>query len=107
MSKTVYIVQRIGWEYDDNFFYPIYAEPVKAFASKKSAEELRKVFERQARGEWFDAERIPPEFDDRHLESGGYRNEPYTRLTSLSFPDFCDRLKHLGVEPPEEEWAFK
>jgi hypothetical protein len=104
MSKTVYIVQRIGWEYDDNFFYPVYTEPVKAFVARESAEAQRKILERQAREEWFDASRIPPEFDDRH--NGEDWNKHYTKLTALTFSDFCERLKLLGVEPPTDENDF-
>jgi hypothetical protein len=52
MSMTVYIVQRLHWEYDDVFFILEAEQPVKAFVKRESAEAYRKELEDKAKETW-------------------------------------------------------
>jgi hypothetical protein len=49
---TVYIVQRLHWEYDDVFFILESEQPVKAFVKRESAEAYRKALEDKAKENW-------------------------------------------------------
>ena len=44
---TVYIVQKLHWEYNDTFYIHIDDEPLKAFVSRQDAEEYRRTLERK------------------------------------------------------------
>jgi hypothetical protein len=54
-GQVVYVVQGIGWEYDDEYFEPVTDSPVKAFTNREDAEAHRRVLEEEARRQW-DAE---------------------------------------------------
>jgi ATP-dependent helicase/DNAse subunit B len=49
---TVYIVQRLHWEYDDVFYLLDSEQPVKAFVKKESAEAYRQALEDEAKKNW-------------------------------------------------------
>jgi hypothetical protein len=49
---TVYIVQRLHWEYDDMFYLLDSEQPVKAFVKRESAEAYRQKLESETRKNW-------------------------------------------------------
>lgn len=48
----LYIVQKLHWEYNDQFYCLADDTPVKAFARKQDAEDFRLQQEREARVGW-------------------------------------------------------
>ncbi len=48
-TRTVYIVQRVHWEYNDGWHYPGDETPLKAFADPRMAEDYRLILEQEAR----------------------------------------------------------
>jgi hypothetical protein len=52
MRMTVYIVQKLHWEYDDVFYILEGEHPVKAFVKKESAEAYRAKLEAEAKKNW-------------------------------------------------------
>lgn len=47
--RTLYLVQRLHWMYNDETFLPEANDPIRAFANREAAEEYRRALEHQAR----------------------------------------------------------
>lgn len=50
--RTLYLVQRFQWCYDDEWHKPIQAEPIRAFANREAAEAYRRTLEIDARSDY-------------------------------------------------------
>jgi hypothetical protein len=51
-SRTVFVVQRLHWEYQDNFFEVEDETPIKAFADSGDAAIYRDRQDTEARASW-------------------------------------------------------
>lgn len=96
MARMVYIVQQINWNYNDEFNYPEYGTPLKAFLHRTSAEAYRKQLEYEAHRE---LEAISPEeenwcgnlamsFGWDEIRSGRSEAEVCDQLATLGLPAF-------------------
>ncbi len=91
---TVFTVQKIRWEYGDDFYYNEGQDCVKTFLSRDKAEVHRQELEQAAL-----AERTPniqPEFG----------NLLYGERCSLPYAEAVEWLQAVGITPPEDEKAF-
>jgi hypothetical protein len=103
-SVTVYTVQTVLWEYNDEFNYredgvydprahadgdPVEGGPVpvKAFLTRRQADAHRRALESEGRR------------DQNPFGYGGY-GDNLADYTSLTAAAFTERLQVLGVEPP-------
>jgi hypothetical protein len=84
--KKAYVVQRINWVYNDEYYDPGLGEPVKAFRDRRQAEAYRLEQEEAARRE----HEYPIGF------CGGI-----DRATSLPEPELVLRVKMLGLPVPD------
>jgi hypothetical protein len=84
--KKAYVVQRIDWVYNHEYYDPGPREPVKAFLARERAEAYRLEKEEAARRE----HEYPIGF------CGGVEN-----ASSLSEPDLVLRVKMLGLPIPD------
>ncbi|MFO0840784.1 MAG: hypothetical protein U0797_00070 [Gemmataceae bacterium] len=84
---TVYVVQRLSWEYGDDFYYrrPEEDAPMKSFLSRERAERHRRDLE----WEHVKAAGINP---------FGYVDAALEERTSLPMPQFLARLREAGME---------
>jgi hypothetical protein len=84
---TVYVVQRLSWEYGDDFYYrrPEEDAPMKSFLSREKAERHRRELE----WEHVKASGINP---------FGYVDAALEERTSLPMPLFLARLREAGLE---------
>lgn len=84
---TVYVVQRLSWEYGDDFYYrrPEEDAPMKSFLSQEKAERHRRELE----WEHVKASNINP---------FGYVDAGLEDRTSLPMPRFLARLREAGME---------
>lgn len=103
MTRTVYIVQRVEWGYDDNWFYPEGDTPIKAFRSREGAEAHRREREAIQRRE----------IKEPSDEYGWKRNltwnfGPLGEISSLTEAELNDRVRGLGLPEmtmdDEEAW---
>src|SRR5260370_12760137 len=85
-AKKAYVVQRIDWVYNDEYYDPGHREPVKAFLDRERAESYRLQKEEIARRE----HEYPMGF------CGGVEN-----ATSLSETELVLRVKMLGLPIPD------
>jgi hypothetical protein len=103
---TVYTVQTVAWEYNDEYFdrddrtfdpklhgqadsnYLSDPVPVQSFLTRRKAEAHRRAMERERR-----ADRNP-------FQYGGYGDD-LTQYSTHSAQAFTERMQILGVEPPE------
>src|SRR5436305_1305447 len=94
-AKTVYVVQEMNWDYNDEYHCPAgEGQPVKAFRDRARAEAYRHELERMPNvqgclsclfsyaGAW--------DFED-----------PLLRVTSLSEADLLERLRAADLPAPE------
>ena len=90
--RTVYIVQEIGWEYNDEYLETRQETPVKAFASREGAEAYRKQCETEKRNRIRAADFAKQEFEDYgfNLTNTFGRLE---NITSLSESRFLKEIK--------------
>lgn len=99
-ERTVYVVQRLHWEYNDNWYDYSHSEPLRAYADREYAELMRDEAELQAQ--------IPT--DSLIGFVGGFEN-----ATSLAPETILAFLRARGApEPPlagdtqwnwnDEEW---
>jgi len=100
-GQTVWIVQRIDWEYSDEYFYRNGDTPLKAFRKRAAAEAHRLELERAARAEIIEAPPVVQNGNDEY-RSPWYYNLDYTfgnltDLTSLSLDEFVSRAKAIGL----------
>lgn len=93
-TSKVYVVQRLTWQYNDNWHELVDDEPVKAFASREMADEYRKELERQ---HW------PPENPAKFC--GGFARasthsleEIHIRLREMRLPLLGDYCYHAEDE---------
>ena len=91
-TTKAYIVQRIGWNYNDEYFYRGEGEeddvPVKAFRDRARAEaHLRQLHDEEA-ADWVGLN--PFEFGRRLAD-----------VTSLSGAELAARVQALGFPPPQ------
>jgi hypothetical protein len=82
-----YIVQRIHWEYNDEYYGRYEGEAVKTFLDRAKAEAYRREREHAARRQWREG---PP----CELNMGGLDT---AAQTSLSPRQLTDRLAELGM----------
>lgn len=87
-SRKAYVVQRLTWQYNDNWHDLENDEPIKAFRDPELAELHRQELEEPERENW----RNP-------LRAAG----PMENATSLSEEQLTARLVELGIEPPPLE----
>lgn len=86
----VYVVQRLNWQYNDNWHDLVDDEPVKAFLSRDDADAYRTLLEQQ-----HGLDRNPCDF------AGGLR-----RASDLSEDEVIVRLHELGLPlPPLHPWT--
>jgi hypothetical protein len=105
MSKIVYIVQKIDWQYNDEVFHVTELQPIKAFANREVAEKYRIEKEYEARDE-LEGHGFPRSFDGHTLtdeESTFFGGISFDNLTTLPFARFVATIISLGIEPPMEE----
>lgn len=83
----VYVVQRLSWEYGDDFYYrrPEEDAPMKSFLDRQKAESHRRELE----WEHVRASKINP---------FGYIDANLGERTSLPMPVFLGRLREAGIE---------
>lgn len=94
-TQTAYIVQRIDWGYDDEWFYPDGDTPIKAFGSWERAEHHRReqeTIQRRALQESSD------NFWGKNLT---WTFGSLEEISSLSEAEFKDRLRTLDIPQPE------
>ena len=86
---TVYVVRRVGWEYNDEFNYrieePSDANSIRSFLTHEKAETHRQQLEREARGE------------QNPFDYGGVGDDLADHST-LSFDEFGSRMERVGLE---------
>jgi hypothetical protein len=88
---TVYVVQRLSWEYGDDFYYrrPEEDAPMKSFLDRKKAE----LHRRELEWEYVRVAKINPfAYVDLALED----------RSSLPMPVFLARLREAGIESAGE-----
>jgi hypothetical protein len=83
--KTVYVVQRLTWQYNDNWYDLGNDEPLRAFRDRGRAEAYRWELEQAARNEAHSPCRV-----------GG----PLGRCTTLSQEELLQQLRRFGVGAP-------
>jgi hypothetical protein len=88
---TAYVVQRLCWEYGDDFYYrrPDDDAPMRTFLDRKKAEEHRRELEWQH----VKKEKINP---------FGYIDSPLEERSSLPMPQLLHRLRDAGIEIDRE-----
>ena len=92
-TKTVYIVQAMTWEYNDEYHYPTgEGDPVKAFRDHARAEAYR-----------LELEQAPPVQSCLSFlfnYAGSYQfDDPLPRMTSLSEAELLERLRAAEASP--------
>jgi hypothetical protein len=87
----VYVVQRLSWEYGDDFYYrrPEEDAPMKSFLDRDKAEAHRRELE----WEHVRASKINP---------FGYVDAALEERSSLAMPQFLARLREAGIESAGE-----
>jgi hypothetical protein len=84
---TVYIVQRLHWEYDDVFYLLDSEQPVKAFVKKESAEAYRQALEAEAKENW----------------SAGYHREFITERGPEEIPEVIYEVVPIEIDDIEDK----
>jgi hypothetical protein len=94
-GNTVYLVQRLHWQFNDSTYDFKRHEPVRAFRTRERAEAHRRELESEARreAEEFDSSRGPGKFE-----------MPFDPPSSLSEEELVARLAEMGLGPPEERY---
>jgi hypothetical protein len=92
--STAFVVQEIGWNYNDEYFYrgsdgETDDRPVRAFRTREGAEAHRRALEADREG----MEQLNP------FEFG----QSLAAVTSLTSRELARRLTALGLEPPDIE----
>src|SRR5258705_13237034 len=85
--KKAYVVQRIDWVYNDDYYDPGHREPVKAFLDRERAEAYRLEKEEAARRE--------------HEYPLGFCGGP-GKATNLSEHELVLCVKMLGLPTPDQ-----
>jgi len=104
MAQIVYLIQRINWGYDDEWFYPDGETPYHAFADRERAEAALKDLERQAQ-----TELLTPQGSAEGLNGNLYLTFGGREVvTSLSWKQLNDRLHTMGLAsyPFREDMDF-
>jgi hypothetical protein len=94
--KTVYVVQAMNWEYNDEYHDPAgEGEPVKAFKDRERAEAYRRELEQDPR--------VHSCLSFLFTYAGAYQfEEPLRRLTSLSEAELLERIGGANLPVPKE-----
>ncbi len=84
---TVYVVQKLSWEYGDDFYYrrPDEDAPIRSFLNRDKAE----VYRRQLEWQHIQRENINP---------FGYVDLSLQERSSLPLPEFLQRLREAGID---------
>jgi hypothetical protein len=91
-SITVYVVQQYHWEYSDEYFYHDDAgETIQTFRNRRKAEAYRDELEREMQR--------TNGFGPFEMNSLGFEDQ-----TSLTFAEFQQGVRQLGLEAPTSEW---
>jgi hypothetical protein len=93
-TMTVYVVQHVHWEYNDEYYDRCEGAPLRTFLSREKAEAYAREQEQA----------IPAR--ERFIEPFQDPDEPLANLTTLGLPELQERLRAVGLEPPDEEEAF-
>jgi hypothetical protein len=92
-AKTVYVVQEMNWEYNDEYHFPA-GEPVKAFRDRDRAEAYRRELEQ--------APRVQDCLSFLLNYAGAYQfDDPLPRMTSLSQAELLERIDGADLPAPQ------
>lgn len=96
-NETIFVVQRMHWQYNDNWYDPLpHGETLKGFRRREAAEAWRQKMEEEWRAD-SDAWKNP--FKYASLEH-------WEQLTSLTMSEFALLVADMGVDPPLAEWPW-
>lgn len=99
MTQTVFVVQQVYWEYNDEWFAPEYDTPLKAFTRREQAESYRMAQEREARREIC----AIPGGNSRWSANLLWTFGDFNNLTSLSEEALQQQVTALGL-PEMPDW---
>ncbi len=90
-TMTVYLVQRLNWEYGDDFYYRNEAQdaPMRTFRDRARAEALRRDLEWQ-------------HVRDSQINPFGYVDASLEERSSLPRDQLLARLREAGLQPEGE-----
>src|SRR5262249_12820595 len=94
-AKTVYVVQEVHWEYNDEYHYPAgEGQPVKAFRDRQRAEAYRRELEQ--------APHVQQCLACLFNFAGAYQfDDSLARMTSLSEAELFERIRAAGLPAPK------